>query len=308
MSQRLLVVEDSPTQLLSIQSTLQGAGYTVLGAHTAAEGLARAYSEIPDLIISDVLMSGINGYQLCRLIKNDPDLSSIPVILLTKLDGSIDRFWGMKSGADRYIPKDAGFTDLLSAVKDLLGKNSPHSSLRVLQEAPQPEEINSRLHQLLERLLFEATVIDEVRQIGDDISDLDIIAEQLFDLLESIITSRCSALVVNHGHYSLLKYRASGNGQDKDIRAYAARLALQLGLPPLNEESSRAHRPIDNAITQPIDVRGQRLGLLVVIPPPERNFKPGDQKVVRLICEQLSIILRLYLSLNQPETGVMAKP
>src|SRR5580658_7290792 len=118
MNYRLLLIEDSPTQLLTIKRTLEAEGHVILEARSGAEGLARAYNELPDLIISDVVMSGINGYQLCRLVKYDPDLASTPVILLTKLDGSIDRFWGLKSGADRYIPKEAGFPSLIKAVKE----------------------------------------------------------------------------------------------------------------------------------------------------------------------------------------------
>jgi len=301
MTQRLLVVEDSPTQRLAITRTLEAAGYVVIGAQNAAEGLARAYNEMPDLIISDVVMSGINGYQLCRLAKSDPDLSAIPVILLTKLEGSIDRFWGIKSGADRFIPKEAGFTQLITAVKEILGKNSQHTPLRVLGEAPSPEDVSNRLHQLLERLLFEATITDEVRQIGDEISDLDIISEKLFILLSSIVNYWACALIVNHGQYSVLKWTSAHHSQEKDIKAYATKMSLQLGLPPLNEEITRGHRPIENALTQPIDVRGQRLGLLIVVPYPEQGYKPGDQKVVRLICEQLSIILRLYLSVTREQ-------
>ena len=109
MSFRLLLIEDSPTQLLTIAKTLQAEGYTVIEARNGAEGLARAYHEAPDLIISDVVMTGINGYQLCRLVKNDPDLASIPVILLTKLDGSVDRFWGFNLAQSAIFPKSQAF-------------------------------------------------------------------------------------------------------------------------------------------------------------------------------------------------------
>ena len=115
MKQQLLLIEDSPTQLITIKKRLENSGYEVLSAGTVAEALVLAYDEHPDLIISDIVMSQINGYQLCRLVKSDPELSSIPVILLTKLDGSVDRFWGMKSGADRFIPKEPGFPSLLTA-------------------------------------------------------------------------------------------------------------------------------------------------------------------------------------------------
>ena len=175
MTYRLLIIEDSPTQLLTIKRTLEAEGYSILEAKNGAEGLARAYNELPDLIISDVVMTGINGYQLCRLVKHDPDLSSTPVILLTKLDGSVDRFWGLKSGADRYIPKEPGFPNLVKAVREMLSESQAQPRLRILNDAnrsPTPEEINNRLNQLLERLLFEATIIDDVRRIGEDILDI----------------------------------------------------------------------------------------------------------------------------------------
>src|ERR1700722_7910701 len=202
MTYRLLLIEDSPTQLLTIKKTLEAEGYAILEARTGAEGLARAYNELPDLIISDVVMSGINGYQLCRLVKNDPDLSPTPVILLTKLDGSVDRFWGLKSGADRYIPKEPGFPNLIKAVREILGESQAQPRLRILGDAsraPTPEEINNRLNQLLERLLFEATIVDEVRRIGEDILDLEVIAEKLFGLLGSILSYQCAVLVINQG-------------------------------------------------------------------------------------------------------------
>lgn len=304
MSQRLLLIEDSPTQLLTIKRTLEAEGYTVIAAQNGAEGLARAYNELPDLIVSDVIMSGINGYQLCRLVKHDPDLAATPVILLTKLDGSLDRFWGLKSGADRYIPKEAGFPSLVKAVKEILGETSGRPRLRVLSEAgrgPTSEEINSRLNQLLERLLFEATIVDEVRRIGEDVLDLEAIADKLFNLLSSILSYAACALVISHRRYSTLMLDLAKSGQEQAFKAFVSKVALQLGLPPFHEEMPKISHPFDQALTQPVDAAGQRVGLLVVIPWPNQTYKPGDQKVVRLVCEQLSTVLRLYLSLERRE-------
>lgn len=303
MSYRLLLIEDSPTQLLTIKRMLESEGYDVVAAKNGAEGLARAYNESPDLIISDVVMSGINGYQLCRLVKNDPDLASTPVILLTKLDGSIDRFWGLKSGAERYIPKEPGFASLIKAIRELLAETgSSRPRLRLLgdpQKGPTADDINNRLHQLLERLLFEATLADEVRRIGEDIADLEIIAEKLFVLLSSILNYQACALVVSHGSYSLMLCDLSKQGQESLVKAYVSKVALQLGLPPFKEEVPKANAVFENSLTQPIDVAGLRLGLLVVVPFPNHSYKPGDQKVIRLVCEQLSTVLRLYLSYMQ---------
>lgn len=296
MSFRLLLIEDSPTQLLTISKTLQAEGYKVIEARNGAEGLARAYHESPDLIISDVVMTGINGYQLCRLVKNDPDLSSIPVILLTKLDGSVDRFWGYQSGAERYIPKEPGFRSLIKSIREILEDPATKPRLRVLTEPTKTlssEDINNRLNQLLERLLFEATIAEEVRKIAEDVLDLEAVTTKLFELLSSILDYQAIGLVINRGQFSVLKVDADPSLDDAALRAYITKLALQLGLPPLKEEVSRGHYLPDNSMTQPIDITGQRLGLLVVIPYPNQILKPGDQKVVRLIGEQLSPVLRL---------------
>ncbi|MBX9952569.1 MAG: response regulator [Candidatus Obscuribacterales bacterium] len=304
MSYRLLLIEDSPTQLLTIRRNLEAEGYTILEARNGAEGLVRAYNELPDLIISDVVMTGINGYQLCRLVKNDSELSVTPVILLTKLDGSIDRFWGLKSGADRYIPKEPGFQNLIMAIREILAESKVQPRLRILPDssrAPAPEEINGRLNQLLERLLFEATIIDEVRRIGEDLLDLELITERLFALLSSILNYQSCAVVVNQGAFSSLQLDLNDESQESVVKSYVSKLSLQLGLPPLREEGIKAGGLIENALTQPIDMTGLRLGLLIVIPYPNQAYKPGDQKVVRLIAEQLSIVLRLFRSHQQRE-------
>lgn len=300
MSFRLLLIEDSPTQLITISKTLEAEGYTVIEARNGAEGLARAYNELPDLIISDVVMTGINGYQLCRLVKSDPDLAATPVILLTKLDGSVDRFWGFKSGADRYIPKEPGFTSLIKATQEMLEEATLKPRLRLIGEPSKTlsaEDVNNRLNQLLERLLFEATIVDEVRRIAEDELDVDAVTQKLFNLLSSILNYQALGLVLNQGNGSVLRVDAGSNIDESALRGYIAKLALQLGLPPLREEVAKGHYLPDNALTQPIDIKGQRLGLLVVVPYPQQIFKPGDQKVVRLIGEQPSVVLRL-LELN----------
>jgi DNA-binding response OmpR family regulator len=298
----LLVIEDSATQLFVIKKTLEAEGYSVFEATNAAEGLAKAYVLAPDLIISDVVMTGINGYQLCRLVKNDSDLSGVPVILLTKLDSSLDRFWGLKSGADRYIPKEPGFPSLIRAVRELLSE-SEAQPLRVLGDPsrnPTPEEINSRLNQLLDQLLFEATIIDEVRRIGEDLLDLDVMSAKLFGLLGSILSYSGAALLVNHGSYSSILIDKTSDLSGDALIAYAAPLANQLGLPPLDESPALLDSvEIQNALTQTIDAAGSRLGLLIVVPQPGSAYKPIDQKVIKLICEQLCVVLRLYQFNNQ---------
>lgn len=297
MSKRLLLVEDSPTQLITLRSMLESSGYTISSSKSAAEGLVRAYNEQPDLIISDVVMAGINGYQLCRLVKSDPELSSIPVILLTKLDGSVDRFWGMKSGADRFIPKEPGYPSLLKAVRELLDTVKSEPKLRLVGEpslAPTAHDINARLNQLLERLLFEATIVDEVRKLSEETLDLNVLADKLFQLLSSILDYEACALIVNQGSHSSVYTDCAKHVSEAALTTYVSTLSLQLGLPPLKTKLAKQLYYPANSITQPIDVPGGRLGLFVVVPPTNSAYQPGDQKVVRIICDQLSIVLRIF--------------
>ncbi len=102
-----LVVEDSPTQAVHLQKLLESEGLRVICAVTGNMGLLMARQLHPDIIILDVQMPEINGFEVCRLLKAEPDLSDIPVILFTHFDNpeSIQR--GLDYGAVEYIPKDA---------------------------------------------------------------------------------------------------------------------------------------------------------------------------------------------------------
>lgn len=299
MTHQLLLIEDSPTQLITIKKRLENSGYLVMTAKTVAEGLVLAYDEHPDLIISDIVMSQINGYQLCRLVKSDPELSSIPVILLTKLDGSVDRFWGMKSGADRFIPKEPGFPSLLKATEEILSNTAKDDmervgSLNKAKKSPSVEDINGRLNQLLEKLLFEATITDEVRKLIDQSLDIESIVEKLFDLMSSVLNYEVCAIAVNEITETSVYLDCGGNVSEESIADYLDQMCSQVGLPRINMKIGAESFIPKHSLCQPIDIHGSRLGLLVIVPHADESFQPGDMKVVRIICDQLSIILRLY--------------
>ncbi len=116
----ILVVEDSPTQAMYLQILLEEAGYEVHAARNGREGLDAAWEKHPRLIISDVMMPEMSGYEMCRAIKNEPELSQIPLILLTTLSDPEDILKGLEAKADYYLTKPFDETALLSRVKDIL--------------------------------------------------------------------------------------------------------------------------------------------------------------------------------------------
>ena len=116
----ILVVEDSPTQSMYLKLLLEEQGYRVHVARDGRQGLHAACEKRPQLIISDVVMPQMTGYEMCRAVKNDPELAQIPLILLTTLSDPEDILKGIEAKADYYLTKPFDETALLSRVKDIL--------------------------------------------------------------------------------------------------------------------------------------------------------------------------------------------
>lgn len=117
---RILIVDDSPTDVRVLSVMLERAGFQTLSAGTAEEGVARARSDRPDLILMDVIMPGTNGFQATRILSRDPDTSSIPVIIVTTKSMETDRIWGMRQGAKDFLTKPPNEKDLVQRIQNLL--------------------------------------------------------------------------------------------------------------------------------------------------------------------------------------------
>ena len=117
----VLVIDDDALQVKALEKKLPESGYAVLTADKAADGLALAMNKYPDVIILDVMMPIINGYNLCQLLKNDPKHKHIPIIMLTSRDSEKDREIGRDVGANIYLTKPLDIPLLLEKLKDLLG-------------------------------------------------------------------------------------------------------------------------------------------------------------------------------------------
>ncbi len=116
----ILVVDDSPTEMILIRTPLEKKGYRLLTAENGEEALLKAAKELPNLILLDVVMPKMNGFQVCRKLKNTQETKNIKVILLTSKGQESDRFWGMKQGADEYITKPFKDDELLDNVSKFL--------------------------------------------------------------------------------------------------------------------------------------------------------------------------------------------
>ncbi|BBL34937.1 phosphate regulon transcriptional regulatory [Nitrosomonas stercoris] len=115
----ILVVDDSPTDRHIISSILIQNGYQVDIAESGEEGVAKIKEINPDLILMDVVMPGMNGYQATRLIARDSATAHIPVILCTTKDQPTDKIWGLRQGAQDYITKPVVAAELLQKIANL---------------------------------------------------------------------------------------------------------------------------------------------------------------------------------------------
>lgn len=116
----VLVVEDSLSQREMITDLLRKIGLKVSTAGDGLEALESIQSHTPDVIVLDIVMPRMNGYELCRKLKADPATQHVPVVLCSSKGEEFDRYWGMKQGADAYIAKPFQPAELVGTVKQLL--------------------------------------------------------------------------------------------------------------------------------------------------------------------------------------------
>jgi len=116
---KVLVVDDSKTELLFLTDLLQKNGFAVKTAENADDAMRRLQEEQPDLILMDVVMPGQNGFQLTRAIARNPLYATVPIILCTSKNQETDRVWGMRQGARDYIVKPVNATELMAKISAL---------------------------------------------------------------------------------------------------------------------------------------------------------------------------------------------
>ncbi len=189
MAVRVLLVEDSETQLKFLQEGLTQNGFEVETATNGAEAYKKLFDYIPDIVVSDIMMPVIDGYQLCRMIKNIDETKKIPVILLTVLDKKIDSFWGKKAGAQLFLSKTIDIKELVKNINATLRRYplSDEYKANIALKANSDNSAQTRLNTILNDLLLKSVFANEFRNLSDFMNYERILVEKLFSLLSSFV-------------------------------------------------------------------------------------------------------------------------
>jgi twitching motility two-component system response regulator PilH len=122
---RILIIDDSPTDTRVFSALLERHGFVVLTAGTAEEGVEAARRELPDLVLMDVILPGMNGFQATRALSRDAATQHIPIIIVSTKNMETDRVWGIRQGAKDYLVKPPSERELINRINALLPQGAP---------------------------------------------------------------------------------------------------------------------------------------------------------------------------------------
>lgn len=312
---KILVADDSVTLQKVVKSVLSQQGYEVVLADDGVEAIRQYYGERPDVVICDILMPKMNGYLVCRLLKEDWTAEATPFIMLTSQDAASDRYRGLKTGADAYLSKDFDASMLLEVVRKALESAEP-------SEGPDEEDaeradmddaaILARVGDLLDRKLYEATLVNEISQLASHTSEygemvtemLGLIAEFIDYALGAVglIEERSVGIRINH-EVTYEDFQAMSSHVVENMSAYSAYAFgtedcnVWMIDPDNNMGQGISGDPLATFVCMPLRGPGGVIGLLALSAPVTNAFSEKELSILRLIEPAVAVVVdngRLY--------------
>jgi two-component system cell cycle response regulator len=226
---RVLVADDSDLTRAVLRRYLCAAGFEVIEARDGAEAAVGAMREQPAVVVTDLEMPVMDGYQLARLLKRDPGTSHIRVVILTSHHEATSRFWGQHAGADAYLTKDELGGRLIETVTALA--TSPAQREESPEDPPgNPLEVLARVARHLDEGLMDATLINQVLEVGIRHSGFGSAAQALLELLAQVVDAELLGLaVVDDRGLCIHLYRSPDAARRVDPDSLIAFVAKGLG-------------------------------------------------------------------------------
>ncbi|MCC5898826.1 MAG: response regulator transcription factor [Phormidium sp. BM_Day4_Bin.17] len=223
MSDKLLLVDDEPGLREAVQAYLSQSGFTVEVATNGQEGLDKLQQDIPDLVITDIMMPEVDGYQLLKQMREDPRLKSIPVVFLTARGMTSDRIQGYQARCDAYISKPFDPDELVAVVENLLARRSNATEGFEEGETPDIATLARQIQEIKELLTHKSAIPQKSDPVQIDLtpreeSVLELVAQ---GLMNKEIASRLETSVRNVEKYVSRLFSKTGTNSRTELVRYA---------------------------------------------------------------------------------------
>lgn len=321
---QVLLVDDNPIQLSLLRHLFQKHGHTTVEARNGAEALILLSSEYPDVVVSDCVMPLLDGYQLCRLLKDDSATRDIPVLLLTAQAGGLARFWAKTCGADRFLVKGRDLDHVVEAAAHL-AESWPHlrsnpGPSRLAQENFSVDAIQQRLSQALEQRLVETALRDSIARLYTADHDTSKLISGFVEILQELVLP--GALMVAYlGEESVWCHGVHGSSATEEDRKMLEKAMVdQVAITPLppchwhtaSDDYERRHG-LRNPVMRvfPASTPGYpTVGALAFVTERpnaetfERLFEVGAEELGRLLSLEDSRLRLYHQAIRDPLTGL----
>ncbi len=283
---RVLVVDDSPSVRSLLTGRLRGSGFDVEEAVDGEAGAEQAIAAPPDVVVTDLIMKGISGVQLCRILRSDPATAHVPVVLLTGSGDKQSRFWARSAGAAAYLSKDK-LDDLVDLLKRLVaeapeGLPAPSQGEVIARTR---RTLNERMSAVLDAALFDSVIAGEVRSLAT-CGTLSKLFEKLTTLVSDLLNYRWFAILPVRAYAPMFLH---ANSEEPQAAEAQARSVLAVGLDRGIEivSDSRAVAGVSSS-TEVMEIvfAGESIGR-VALASTSRGLSREDKRVVSLVAGEL---------------------
>jgi len=294
---RVLVVDDSSVTRALLIRTLSQAGFLTLEAADGAEGAVVALREQPDVVITDVEMPTMDGFQLLHLLRSDPATAHTPVLILTSHGEAPSRYWGLRTGADAYLTKDHAPGELIGAVRRL----AQHPPQRPVNAGPPPRgplDVLARVARHLDSNLFLATLANTLLERGMLADDFAAASEIILVTVSEVVDAHLLAVGVAESHaitvHVLLTSPVTHETVERLVSSVVANLDVLPGatveVQVHGEQRGREAPPLDGAFFMPLPLRGAS-GTLAMVPRDGSSWEHASRHLIEGTRPYLALVL-----------------
>jgi len=282
---RVLVVDDSPSVRALLTERLQAHGHDVEEAATGESGAEMAILSPPDVVVTDLVMAGLSGVQLCRLLRNDPATAHVPVVLLTASGDRRSRFWARSAGAAAYVGKDH-LDDLVLLLPTLLPANAaPPPPAPASDRGGSRQSLYERMSAILDAQLFDSVVAGEVRALASA-GELPRLFDGLVALLNDVLSYRWLALLPDRPGAALLVHGSPAEREAVEAMARNTLAVCPSRAAHFLEDDRAVAGDGGKAETLDVTFAGQHIAHLAV-GPSWRGISREERRVLSLVASEI---------------------